>query len=117
MPREKIENPAFPAGLARFMDRKKLTLEAVGSLLNCSKANAFNLRAGRISPSYGILCKLLENGMTMEEAFGGELAGKLQYKGGDAIPRMPDSPLEKAKWVRQGLQELLNQVQKLDGDG
>lgn len=55
---------------------------------------------------------LLEHGMTLEEAFGPELAAKIVLPGQKSS--IPESPLEKAKFVRAGLKELLAQLAELD---
>lgn len=102
----------FSKGLAAFMSRNHLTLSAVGDLLGCKQANIAKMRAGKGFPSMEGFFTLLEHGMTLEEAFGPELAAKIVLPGQKSS--IPESPLEKAKFVRAGLKELLAQLTELD---
>lgn len=110
----KIAFPFFCEGLTNFMARNSFTLENVGDMLGCSRVNIHNLRKGRIAPTFGIVCGLLEHGMTLEEMFGPELARKLVSQSQPSKPPIPESPLEKARFVRAGLKELLAQLTELD---
>lgn len=50
------------------------------------------------------LFSLVEHGMTAKEIFGDELAARLLNQ------NTPSDSLEKAKWVKQGLLDLLSQI-------
>lgn len=104
----------FSRGFSEFLKRNGFTLEYVGSLLGCSKANVSNIRNGKTAPSFENLMILVENGMTLDEIFGPELARKLVSQSRPSKPPVPESPLEKARFVRAGLKELLAQLTELD---
>lgn len=110
----KTSFPFFCEGLSNFIKRNSFTLENVGSMLGCSRVNVYNLKIGKIAPSFGIVCGLLEHGMTLEEMFGPNLAAKIVVP--EIKKQQPETPLEKAKFVRAGLKELLRQLTELDND-
>lgn len=109
----KASFPFFCEGLTKFLKRKGFTLENMGNILGCSRVNVHNLRVGKIAPSFGIVCGLLEHGMTLEEMFGPELARRIASPA-PSRPPVPETPLEKARYVRAGLRELLEQLSELD---
>ncbi len=116
MPKERFEDSAFSRGLTAFMDRKDLTLEQVGNILNCTRANVFNLRTGKTAPSYWAISKLFEAGMTLEEAFGDALAEKLRNGEGVSTKQLPSDPMGKALFVKEGLTALLAQLRTIESD-
>ena len=67
----------FSKGFCKFLERKGITQEAAGVLMDCSKANANKIKNGHGLPSVEGLFSLVENGMTLEEIFGADLAKKL----------------------------------------
>ncbi len=101
----------FSKGFSSFLKRNSFTLEHVGNLLGCSKANVSNIRNGKTSPSFENVLTLVENGMTLEEVFGKELSKKMLAS---ARQPSPGSPLERAQYVRAGLKDLLRQLTDLD---
>lgn len=103
----------FSKGFSEFLKRNGFTLEYVGSLLGCSKANVSNIRNGKTAPSFENLLILVEHGMTLEEVFGPELARRIASPP-PTRPPVPETPLEKARYVRAGLRELLEQLSELD---
>ncbi len=113
MDKEEIKNK-FARGLCEFTSRTGYTHEELSKIIGCSQANISHLKSGKTVPHLNIIYNLLEHGMTLEEAFGPELAKKLVSQSQPSKPPVPESPLEKARFVRAGLKELLAQLTELD---
>ena len=67
----------FSRGFENFRKRKSLTLDEVGKILGCGRANVFKIKSGSNFPSVEGIFTLVENGMRLEEIFGSDLAQKL----------------------------------------
>lgn len=67
----------FSVGFERFLERSGLTLEAAGQIMDSTKGNASRIKQKKGLPSVEGLFSLVENGMTLEEIFGADLAKKL----------------------------------------
>ena len=67
----------FSRGFNRFCDRKGLTLEAAANMLGCGSGNISKIKAAKGLTSIDKVFTLIENGMTLYEIFGTELAEKL----------------------------------------
>ena len=67
----------FSYGFNRFCKRKNLTLEAAAKMLDCGSGNISKIKAGKGLTSIDKVFTLIENGMTLNELFGTELAEKL----------------------------------------
>lgn len=91
-------------GIKDFRRRRNITQSELASMLGVSGQNVSNMERGISTPSVDGMFALAENGATLEELFGDALASK--------IGRRPESetPLEKARIVKQGLQELLGML-------
>ena len=67
----------FSQGFEAFRLRNGLTQDQVGQILGCGRANVNKIKSGKNFPSMDGVFTLIENGMTLEEIFGPELAAKL----------------------------------------
>lgn len=79
----------FSKGFLKFLDRNDLTLDQVGKLLGCGRANIHKIKTGKNFPSVEGIFTLVENGMRIEEIFGSDLAEKL-LDGLKPDPKIPD---------------------------
>lgn len=97
----------FSAGFVNFLKRGRFTLDEIGGILSCSKSNVSLMTKSKVSPTFETVMTLAENGMTLEEIFGAELAGKLISASKSGKPDSCGTPEEKADFVREGLVKLL----------
>ena len=67
----------FSQGFEAFRLRNGLTQDQVGRILGCGRANVNKIKSGKNFPSMDGVFTLIENGMTLEEIFGPELAAML----------------------------------------
>lgn len=76
----------FSRGFNRFCDRKGLTLEAAANMLGCGSGNISKIKAAKGLTSIDKVFTLIENGMTLYEIFGTELAEKLTAGMKEVLP-------------------------------
>lgn len=80
----------FSRGFNRFCDRKGLTLEAAANMLGCGSGNISKIKAAKGLTSIDKVFTLIENGMTLYEIFGTELAEKLTAEMKEVLPDPKD---------------------------
>lgn len=97
-------------GLKDFRTRKGWSQDQLGQILDCGKANISNIENKKGFPAMESVFTLIENGMTLEELFGKELADKLQS------PSRPESPMEQAQRLKGEMQALLQKLESIEKD-
>lgn len=80
----------FSRGFEAFRLRNGLTLDQLGQMLGCGRANVHKIKSGKNFPSMEGLFSLVENGMTLYEIFGTELAEKLTAEMKEVLPDPKD---------------------------
>ena len=90
-------------GLALFMARKKIKGKELARILECSDSSVSLYLSGKSGISLEKLSMLFRNGMTLEEAFGEEVAKAIRKSWGE------DSKVEcdSLKIVVDGLRKIL----------
>lgn len=68
----------FSHGFEQFRLRKGYTLDQLGKVLGCGRANVHKIKEGKNFPSVEGIFSLVEDGITLEEIFGTELAKKFK---------------------------------------
>lgn len=76
----------FSRGFAQFMDRKGYTLKDVADKLDITAQSVFAFRSGDSLPRFDKVFTLVEDGMTLYEIFGTELAEKLTAGMKEVLP-------------------------------
>lgn len=76
----------FSRGFNRFCERKGLTLEDAANMLGCGTGNISKIKAAKGLTSIDKVFTLIENGMTLYEIFGTELAEKLTAEMKEVLP-------------------------------
>lgn len=100
----------FSKGLCNFAKRKCYTHEEIAEKIGCSTSNISHLKSGKTIPHLGLIYNLLDNGMTLDEVFGPDLAAKLLAETARKRPQGDDSPDEKAAYVMAGFEGLLSMM-------
>lgn len=95
-------------GIKAYRRRLCITQDRLGEMLGTGKANVSQMERGLSAPSIEGIFTLFENGMTVEEFFGKEIAAKASARPEGA------TPIEKTQIVKQGLQELLGMLNGID---
>lgn len=80
----------FSQGFEAFRLRNDLTQDQVGRILGCGRANVNKIKSGKNFPSMEGVFTLIENGMTLDEIFGPELAAKLLNGNTAKAPDVPE---------------------------
>lgn len=91
-------------GIKAYRMRLAITQDKLGEMLGTGKANISAMESGRSAPSIDGLFTLAENGMSVEEMFGPEISARMSRR-----PE-PETPMEKAQLVKQGLLEILGML-------
>lgn len=100
----------FSKGLCNFAKRKCYTHEEIAKKIGCSTSNISHLKSGKTIPHLGLIYNLLDNGMTLDEVFGPDLAAKLLAETARKRPQGDDSLDEKAAYVMAGFEGLLSMM-------
>ena len=67
----------FSSGLSKFMDRKGYKSKEIAKILGITDASASTMANGKTLPRFEKVYTLIENGMSIDEIFGADLAKKL----------------------------------------
>ena len=76
----------FSRGLNSYMSRKGYTLDDVAKILDITAQSVHAIRSGKTLPRFDKVFTLVENGMTLYEIFGTELAEKLTAEMKEVLP-------------------------------
>jgi transcriptional regulator with XRE-family HTH domain len=76
----------FSRGLNSYMSRKGYTLDDVAKILDITAQSVHAIRSGKTLPRFDKVFTLIENGMTLYEIFGTELAEKLTAEMREVLP-------------------------------
>lgn len=93
-------------GLASFVARKKLKNNEIAKMLGCSDGAVSQYMSGKCGISIERLAILLKNGMTLEEAFGDDVAKAIKENLVDNSANKKDSLYV----VVDGLQRILDLI-------
>lgn len=96
-------------GIKAYRRRLVITQDRLGEIIGTGKANVSSMEKGKSAPSIEVLYTLAEHGMSVEEMFGPEISARMSRR-----PE-PESPMEKAQMVKQGLLELLGMFNEQKG--
>jgi len=80
----------FSSGLEKFRHRKGYTMDQLGKIIGCGRANIHKIKERKNFTSMEGLYYLVEDGMTLEEIFGTELAAKLRNGQAKDVPYVPE---------------------------
>ena len=80
----------FATGLEKFRLRKGYTMDQLGKVIGCGRANIHKIKERKNFTSMESLFYLIEDGMTLEEIFGPELAAKLLNGNTANAPDVPE---------------------------
>lgn len=76
----------FARGLEHFRHRKGYTMDQLGKIIGCGRANIHKIKERKNFTSMEGLFYLIEDGMTLYEIFGTELAEKLTAEMKEVLP-------------------------------
>ena len=96
-------------GIKAYRRRLVITQDRLGEIIGVTKSNISTMERGKSAPSIEVLYSLAENGMSVEEMFGAEISARMSRR-----PE-PETPMEKAQMVKQGLLELLGMFNEQKG--
>lgn len=95
----------FSRGLNSYMSRKGYTLDDVAKILDITAQSVHAIRSGKTLPRFDKVFTLVENGMTLYEIFGTELAEKLTAEMKDVLPNT--EPGAKDKFDTPEMREII----------
>lgn len=98
---------AFATGLAAYAARTRKSQAEIASTAGVVQSNVSFWMAAKSMPSLQVAAKLLADGMSLQEAFGDELAAKILERE-RATLQAGKAPEDPAAVVRAGLQALLD---------
>lgn len=82
----------MPLDIKGFLERKHMKGVELQKKLGLSSGMLSIYKSGNSNPSYKVLCDLIEEGITLDEMFGKELAEKLRQNGDEKTVFVSERP-------------------------
>lgn len=104
-----LKYPFFSKGFTSFLDRNHLSLSNFAKKFDLHPTSVWSWKNGYNAPTFAKVIELFENGMTLNEMFGEELAGKILNNSTPQKTQFLD------KDFKEGVREVLEEIAREKG--